>query len=348
MTPQVARGSPIRGSLCSSWIVSIAASPGATIFGPPEKPAKKCGSVKPSVIRASASRNARSTRAGATEPGTVPSCAWAARSSASCCTSSQAARTSGAEYRVELVARAGAVAPRGHDQPNAAAGQLVEEHRQDGPGGERPRDVADAHRHGGAARNELGQRGAEAWAPHAVPERPLGVCQPGGGTRPQDVHAVRHLDLEAPPAEVQAHRAAHRPSVGRHGLRVNLVVALRPRRRGRCAQRLNGALAAQPGRWADQSCAAGNPIGLGAHNWIAGRLDRACAAPLGRCMHRGRGLGRWAHVQGAGLGLRPWPGTAPARAPAAGDQPLVKCSCSSMVPWSSTERTAIDCGGEML
>ena len=94
MTPQVALGSPMRGSLCSSPMVSSAARPGATIFGPPEKPAKKCGSTKPSVMRASASRKARSTNTGTLEPGTVPSCACAARSSASCWTSSQAARIS--------------------------------------------------------------------------------------------------------------------------------------------------------------------------------------------------------------------------------------------------------------
>ena len=47
MTPQVALGSPIRRALWSASVVSSPARPGATIFGPPLKPAKKCGSTKP-------------------------------------------------------------------------------------------------------------------------------------------------------------------------------------------------------------------------------------------------------------------------------------------------------------
>jgi len=54
----------MRAAEWSSSTVSIAASPGATIFGPPENPAKKCGSMNPSVIRTSWSRKRRSSIAG--------------------------------------------------------------------------------------------------------------------------------------------------------------------------------------------------------------------------------------------------------------------------------------------
>ncbi len=57
--PQVARGSPMRRALCSSSVVSIPARPGATILGPPLKPAKKCGSTNPVVMRRSAETQAR-------------------------------------------------------------------------------------------------------------------------------------------------------------------------------------------------------------------------------------------------------------------------------------------------
>ena len=52
--PQVARGCPILAASCSTSTVSSPARPGATSFGPPEKPAKKCGSTNPVVIRTSA------------------------------------------------------------------------------------------------------------------------------------------------------------------------------------------------------------------------------------------------------------------------------------------------------
>ena len=49
----------MRRASCSVMTVARPASPGATIFGPPLKPAKKCGSTKPVVIRTSACRNSR-------------------------------------------------------------------------------------------------------------------------------------------------------------------------------------------------------------------------------------------------------------------------------------------------
>ena len=52
-------GSPMRSALCSASTVSSPARPGATIFGPPLNPAKKCGSTKPVVMRTSASTQRR-------------------------------------------------------------------------------------------------------------------------------------------------------------------------------------------------------------------------------------------------------------------------------------------------
>ena len=54
VTPQRASGCPMRAASCSVSVVSRPARPGATSFGPPEKPAKKCGSTKPVVMRTSA------------------------------------------------------------------------------------------------------------------------------------------------------------------------------------------------------------------------------------------------------------------------------------------------------
>ncbi len=68
MTPQVARGSPIRAASCSTRTVSRAARPGATSLGPPEKPAKKCGSTKPVVMRTSASAHSRFSHTGTSLP----------------------------------------------------------------------------------------------------------------------------------------------------------------------------------------------------------------------------------------------------------------------------------------
>ena len=70
MLPQVALGSPMRGPSCSVKIVSSPARPGATSFGPPLNPAKKCGSTKPVVILTSASTQARFNQTGTPRPST--------------------------------------------------------------------------------------------------------------------------------------------------------------------------------------------------------------------------------------------------------------------------------------
>ena len=92
ITPQVARGSPIRRALWSSRVVAMPASPGATILGPPLNPAKKCGSTKPVVIRRSAATHSRSSRTG-TSP-TFPRSTWPATSRASWSSTRHCASTS--------------------------------------------------------------------------------------------------------------------------------------------------------------------------------------------------------------------------------------------------------------
>ena len=64
VTPQMAVGLDTISALCSRMIVSKPASPGATILGPPLKPAKKWGSTNPVVIRTSASSQWRFNRIG--------------------------------------------------------------------------------------------------------------------------------------------------------------------------------------------------------------------------------------------------------------------------------------------
>ena len=53
--PQVLRGSPISRALWKSRMVRMPAMPGLMPLGPPENPAKKCGSMNPVTIRKSAS-----------------------------------------------------------------------------------------------------------------------------------------------------------------------------------------------------------------------------------------------------------------------------------------------------
>ena len=64
VTPQVAFASPMRHALWSASVVSSPARPGAFSFGPPLKPAKKCGSTNPVVMRTSASIHSRLSHTG--------------------------------------------------------------------------------------------------------------------------------------------------------------------------------------------------------------------------------------------------------------------------------------------
>ena len=82
VTPHRARGLPIISASCSRMVVRNPASPGATSFGPPLNPAKKCGSTKPVVMRTSASTQCRFNQTG-TPGSTSPRCASPASSNAS-------------------------------------------------------------------------------------------------------------------------------------------------------------------------------------------------------------------------------------------------------------------------
>ena len=50
ISPQVLLGWPIRWALWNARMVLMPAMPGLTPLGPPENPAKKCGSMKPVTI----------------------------------------------------------------------------------------------------------------------------------------------------------------------------------------------------------------------------------------------------------------------------------------------------------
>ena len=68
VTPQRASGWPIRAASWSTRVVSRPARPGATSFGPPEKPAKKCGSTNPVVMRTSARAHSLFSHTGTSAP----------------------------------------------------------------------------------------------------------------------------------------------------------------------------------------------------------------------------------------------------------------------------------------
>ena len=74
--PARALGCSRKTGLCQALIVSIAASPGQMSFRPPEKPAMKCGSIKPMLILSSAAIQRESIHAG-TPWGVVPRQVWA-------------------------------------------------------------------------------------------------------------------------------------------------------------------------------------------------------------------------------------------------------------------------------
>ncbi len=105
------------------------------------------------------------------------------------------------EHPGELVGGARAVGPRRHDEPDAAAGQLREEDGQDRPRRERPRDVADAHRDEGAGRDQVGERRPEGRVAERAADGLRRIGERDGMRRPEDVDAVRDLDLEALAAE---------------------------------------------------------------------------------------------------------------------------------------------------
>ena len=66
--PRARSGGRCAPRRAATSVVSSPASPGATIFGPPEKPAKKCGSTKPVVIRTSAATQSLLSQTGTAAP----------------------------------------------------------------------------------------------------------------------------------------------------------------------------------------------------------------------------------------------------------------------------------------
>ena len=93
-TPVRARGLPMN---CPRWLPSTVArsqTPGRTLLRPPEKPAKKCGSMKPSATSSSVSAASLSMTSGVPE-GRRPISTFAPASPQSWTTTSHSARSSG-------------------------------------------------------------------------------------------------------------------------------------------------------------------------------------------------------------------------------------------------------------
>ncbi len=191
--------------------MSSAARPGATILGPPEKPAKKWGSTKPRVTRTSASMKRRSTRAGTSEPGTRPSVTCAASSSPSCCTTSQPARipapniassSPGVQARWLPVAtssrtwRPGSSSSSTGTTVRAGNGRVTSQMltATTAPTGARSRSA-----------------GPYAGCAERAPDLRRRVVEGGQASRRQDVGAIRQVDLQPIPTEREIDRLA------RHG-----------------------------------------------------------------------------------------------------------------------------------
>ena len=175
----------MRAAECRSSTVSSAARPGATIFGPPEKPAKKCGSMKPVVIRTSWSTKCRLRPAPASSvPRTVPTWRWRRGVEGVVLDDrAQPRGTSAPSICVQLGGRAGAVGAGGDEEGDRPAPQACSsrEHRQHAPPGKRPRDVAHRDAHRRAARH------------HARAGRPAGRRAQRGADGRRLVGQARHV-----------------------------------------------------------------------------------------------------------------------------------------------------------
>ena len=199
----------MRAASCSVSTVSSPARPGATIFGPPEKPAKKCGSTKPVVILTSASSHSRFSQTGhvVAEPADPRQ-----RGVVAGVVVDDPDRVDDlvAEHRAQLRRRVAAVGAGRDEEHDVVEGddavELVEDRGDHDVARLRARDVTDADRDRLAAPDELAQRPAG----ERVAQRAHDL---GGRVRRRllvrrDDHGravVRKLDLEAVLAVCEAH-----------------------------------------------------------------------------------------------------------------------------------------------
>ena len=217
--PHVAAGSPMRRASCSVITVRSPARPGTTIFGPPLKPAKKCGSTKPVVMRTSASTHTRFSSSGTPSP-------WVPRSTSAAVVARvvvdhlDALQHRAAEHRLELRRRVAAVrARRDRDRDRRVRRHrrdLVQQHRQH----QRPRlgarAVADRDDDAVAVAHQLAQRRAAERRAHRRGDRRRGVVQaparPAGGPRAGPAPAGAPPDV---PGRTPTRRSMLRSADGR-------------------------------------------------------------------------------------------------------------------------------------
>ena len=160
--PQVAFGWPIRLASWSVITVSRPARPGATIFGPPLKPAKKCGSTKPVVMRMSACRNSRFRYTG-TPVDVRPTIRERGRIAAVVIDDAAGGEDVAPEHSLELGVGVRAMRAGGDEDRDVGPRDirhLVEERLQLLPARLSARDVADGDGHALALPNLLAERRA--------------------------------------------------------------------------------------------------------------------------------------------------------------------------------------------
>ena len=196
VTPQRASGWPMRAASWRVSVVSRPARPGATSFGPPEKPAKKCGSTNPVVMRTSASTHSLFSHTGTSAP-KRPIQVSDAASRASWLTTRTAESTSSPSIARSSSSAVAAVRA-GRDEHDDVLEtheplELLEQRRHDDLARLRARAVADADRD---------RRVGRARPPAAAARRPAGAAPRG-----------RRRARRARPADA----AARRPSCGRPG-----------------------------------------------------------------------------------------------------------------------------------
>ena len=162
---KVARSSAMRRGWWASRIVASAASPGQTALGPPLKPAKKCGSTNPVMMRTSASTYSRCSSTGVPSTAPTRTCAPVVRGLV--VDDAVAGHEVGADQLLHLRRGGLPVRPGGAQEGDVAvghpgAGQLGQQRRQHG-----------------AVRHGAGQVGED----HGHPARPRRQRRPAAARR---------------------------------------------------------------------------------------------------------------------------------------------------------------------
>ena len=179
----------MRAASCRVSAVSRPARPGATSFGPPEKPAKKCGSTNPVVMRTSASTHSLFSQTGTSAPkrpiqvsDAASRASWLTTRTAASTSSPSIARSSSSLLpRCVPVATSTTTSSR-RTSPSSSSSRAG----HDDLARLRPRAVADADRDRRTAAHDLPQRQARrpACAAPRARRRARRALRAGGAARP--------------------------------------------------------------------------------------------------------------------------------------------------------------------